>query len=114
MIAGVSKPYNARPRGFPRQYLPPKRAKVELRGTVVGALECGACPGVEDPPTGAATVVENGFPVITVDGKTLVSMAPRTMESLGMEEVKEVVVACIFVHQVQNRKVHGSVSSEQN
>jgi hypothetical protein len=30
MIAGVSKPYNARPRGFPRQYLPPKRAKVEL------------------------------------------------------------------------------------
>jgi hypothetical protein len=69
-------------------------------------LECGACPGVEDPPTGAATVVEDGLPDITVDRKILPSLAPRTRESLGMEQVKEIVVASILIHHMLNREVH--------
>src|SRR5438067_194469 len=62
----------------------------DLRGRVVGALKRGACPGVEDPPTGVATIVEDGLPETAVDLRTLLRLAPRTMESLGMEQVKEV------------------------
>jgi hypothetical protein len=83
----------------------------DLRRTVVSALERGSCPGIEDPPTGAATIVEDGFPEIAVDVKTLLSLTPRTTKSLGMEQIKEVVEAGILIHQLVNREVHGSISS---
>jgi hypothetical protein len=81
------------------------------RGTVVGPLEHGPSPGVEDPSTGRAAIVKDGFPVVAMDEESLASVAAGTLQPLGMDERQEELIAGVLIHKGVDREVHGSVSS---
>lgn len=85
----------------------------EHRGTVVGPLEHGPRPGVEDSSTCRAAIVKDGFPVVAVDDESLVSVAAGALQSLGMDESQEELIAGVLIHKWVDRKVHGSVSSNR-
>ena len=40
------------------------------------------------------------------------SVTAGTMQSLGMDEIEEEVIACVLIHKRLDRKVHGTVSSD--
>jgi hypothetical protein len=81
------------------------------RGPVVGPLEHGSSPGVEDSPTCRAAIVKDGFPVVAMDDESLVSVAAGTLQPLGMDESQEELIAGVLIHKGVDREVHGSVSS---
>ena len=77
----------------------------------MGALEDGAGLGVEDPPTGPAAIVKDGLTVIAMDEESLVGVATGALQSLGMDESQEELIAGVLIHKGVDREVHGSVSS---
>jgi hypothetical protein len=85
----------------------------DLRGAQMSALPGGAREHVEDPAAGFATVIDNrGVIVTSVDVKTVVGITPRASETLGVEEIEELLAAPLLVHQVDDREVHEVGSGE--
>ena len=78
----------------------------------MGPLEHGPGPGVEDPSAHWAAIVEDGFSVVTMDDEPLLGLAAGAMQSLGVEEVEEELIAGVLIHKGLDREVHDSVSSE--
>src|SRR3954454_2306117 len=81
------------------------------RGAKMGALERGPGPGVEDPSTRGAAIVEDRFSIVAVDEEPIPSLAAGTTQAFGMEQVEEEVVTGVLIHKGLDREVHGSVSS---
>src|SRR3982750_1689570 len=67
----------------------PPEDEHEHRGAVVRPLERGPGPGVEDPSTRRAPVVEDGLSRVPMDDEPLVRMTPGAMQSLRVEHVEE-------------------------
>jgi hypothetical protein len=61
-------------------------------------VERGAGPGVEDPPAGSASIVQDGLTVIAMDVEALVGLATGTTKPLGMEQFEEAVIAGGLIH----------------
>jgi hypothetical protein len=81
------------------------------RGAIVGPLEHGPGPGVEDPSARRAAIVEDGFSVVTMDNEPLLGLTAGAMQSLGVEEVEEELIAGVLIQEGLDREVHDSVSS---
>ncbi len=77
------------------------------RGTIMGPLEHGPGPSVEDTSTRRATIVEDGFTIVAVDEELMPNSAAGTVQSLGMEQVEEELVASVLIQKRLDRKVHG-------
>jgi hypothetical protein len=82
------------------------------RRGAMGPLPGGAGEQVEDPAAVAAAVVDHrGAVAAAVDG---VPIGPASTagasQALGVEQVQELLIAGHFVHQVEDREVHGAAS----
>src|SRR3954447_1187715 len=80
-------------------------------GAVMGPLEDGPGPSVEDPSARRAAKVEDGFSNVAVDGESVLSVTAGAMQPLGMEQVEEEPEACVLIHKCLDRKVHAWGSS---
>ena len=77
-----------------------------LGGAALRPLQGGAGPGVEDAAAGRAAVVEDRGAVAAVDPEAVARAAARAGQALGVEQVDELGVAGVLVHQVGDREVH--------
>src|SRR5512135_1714171 len=70
----------------------------EHRGAVVGPLEPRPGPGIEDPSTCRAAIIEDGLTVVAMDLESLSGPTARAAESLWMEYSEEILMASVLVH----------------
>jgi hypothetical protein len=68
-------------------------------GAVMGPLEHGPGPSVEDPSARRAAIVEEGFSNVAVDGESVLSLTAGATQPLGMEQVEEEPEAGILIHK---------------
>src|SRR5262249_61026455 len=90
----------------------PAEDQQDLRGAAVGALPGRAGEQVEDPAAAPAPVVDDrGAVAAAVDGGAVATAAAAgASQAAGVEQVQEPLVAGRFVHQVEEREVHGAAS----
>jgi hypothetical protein len=81
----------------------------QLAGAAAEAVQGRAGEGVEDPAAVAAAEVGDRGATAGVDAEAIVSMAPRAGQSVGVQPSQELGVAGGFVHQVDDREVHGGL-----
>ena len=67
-------------------------------GSPMGALEDGPGPGVEDPATSSTAIIEDGRAEIPMGGEAFDGVAARAAQPGRMKEVKEELIAGIFIH----------------
>jgi hypothetical protein len=79
----------------------------DLAGAEVGPLPGGAGEQVEDPAAALAAVVnDRRLGAMAMDVQPVPGGATGADQAAGMEQVQELVVATILVHQVEDREVH--------
>src|SRR3954471_14161297 len=116
----VPKPQQVRPAGprfagQPRGRYPldePPQDQQDRGGGAVGPLPGGAGEQIEHPPACLAPVVDDRAPIaaaVDVVG-VAAAAATRAGQSVGVEQVEELLVAGLLVHQVEDREVHGVAS----
>lgn len=66
---------------------------------------------VEDPSTCSVEVIEDGLTEVAMDLESLSAPTAGAVESLRAEQIEEVVIANVLIHQIRDRKVHGFISS---
>ena len=81
----------------------------QFPGQAPAAVQGCAGEGVEDPVAVAAPEVQDGVAAPTVDDHAVVSMAAGTGQTVGMQPVDELGIAGLFIHQVDDREVHGGL-----
>jgi hypothetical protein len=85
----------------------------DLGGAQMGALPGGVSEHVEDPAAALAAVIDDRRVGTTaVDVEAVAGATTGAGESLGMEQVEELLAATLLVHQVDDREVH-EVGSEE-
>jgi hypothetical protein len=85
----------------------------DLRGAQVSPLPGGVSEHVEDPPaTLAAVIGDRRVGTTAVDVETLGGATAGTGEPFGVEQIEELLVAPLLVHEVDNREIHGAGSGE--
>lgn len=79
----------------------------DLAGAEVCPLPGGAGEQVEDPAAAFAAVVnDRRLETMAMDVQPVPGGATGADQAAGMEQVQELVVATILVHQVEDREVH--------
>jgi len=79
----------------------------DLAGAEVCPLPGGAGEQVEDPAAALAAVVnDRRLGTMAMDVQPVPGGATGADQAVGMEQVQELVVATILVHQVEDREVH--------
>ena len=79
----------------------------DLAGAEVCPLPRGAGEQVEDPAAAFAAVVnDRRLGTMAMNIQPVPGGAPGADQAAGMEQVQELVVATILVHQVEDREVH--------
>jgi hypothetical protein len=71
-----------------------------------GSLERGPGVHVEHPAAVGAPVIEHRFPVPGLNSHPVVPLAPRTTQTVRVEQIDQEPVARARVHQVHDREVH--------
>jgi hypothetical protein len=85
----------------------------DLAGAEVCTLPGGAGKHVEDPAAVFAAVVDDRrLGAMAMDVQPVPGGATGAGQAAGMEQVQELVVATILVHQVEDREVHEVNSQE--
>jgi hypothetical protein len=77
--------------------------------SALDAVQGRAGKGVEDPATVAAAKVQDRIAATAVDDHAIVLMAAGAGHADGVQPADELVIACPFIHQVGDRKVHGDL-----
>jgi hypothetical protein len=81
----------------------------DLGGAQVGALPGGVGVHVEDPAAALAAVIDDrGAGTAAVDIEAVAGATAGAGESIGMEQIEELLAAPLLVHEVDDREVHGS------
>jgi hypothetical protein len=79
----------------------------DLAGAEVGPLPGGAGEQVENPAAAFAAVVnDRRLGTMAMEVQPVPGGATGADQAVGMEQVQELVVATILVHQVEDREVH--------
>jgi hypothetical protein len=81
----------------------------QFPGPALDALQRRAGQGVEDAMAVAAPEVQDRIAAAAVDDHAIVSMAAGAGHAVGVQPADELVIACLLIHQVGNRKVHGGL-----
>jgi hypothetical protein len=81
----------------------------QFAGPALGAVQGRAGEGVEDPMAVAAAEVQDRVAAATVDGHAIVSMAAGAGQAVGMQPIDELGIACLFIHEVDDREIHGGL-----
>jgi hypothetical protein len=81
----------------------------EFAGPALDAVEGRAGEGVEDPTAVAAAEVEQRVAAPTVDDHAIGVMASGAGQAIGMQPVDELGIARLFIHQVDDREIHGGL-----
>jgi len=83
----------------------------DRRRAEVRPLPGGAGEHVEHPAAAFAAVVDDrGIGATAVDVEAVAGGASGAGQPLGMEQVQELLVAGVSVHQVDDREIHGVAS----
>jgi hypothetical protein len=81
----------------------------QFPGSPLDAVQGRAGEGVEDAVAVAAAEVQHRVAAPTVDDHTIVLMAAGTGHAVGVQPLDELGIARLFIHQVDDRKVHGGL-----
>jgi hypothetical protein len=81
----------------------------QLAGSALGAVQGRGGEGVEDATAVAAAEVQDRGAAAAMDGHAIVSMATRAGHAVGVQPGDELVIARLFIHQVDDREVHGGL-----
>jgi hypothetical protein len=79
----------------------------ERAGAGLAAVQGGPGPGVEDAATFAASVVQDGVAVAAMDGEPPSLSTPGAGQSVGVEQIEELLVAGGFVEVIHEGEIHG-------
>jgi hypothetical protein len=81
----------------------------QFPGPALDAVQGRAGEDVEDAVAVAAAEVQHRVAAATVDDHTVVLMAAGTGHAVGVQPLDELGIARLFIHQVDDRKVHGGL-----
>jgi hypothetical protein len=79
-------------------------------GAVGEALQGGAGKGVEDPPAGAAPIIDDRLTAAAMNAEAIGPATVGTGHSLRVKPGDQLMVAGIFIQQVKDGEIHGVVS----
>jgi hypothetical protein len=81
----------------------------QFPGPALDAVKGGAGEGVEDAVAVAAAEVQDRVAAAAMDNHAIGLMAAGTGQAVGVQPADEPVIACLFIHQVGDREVHGGL-----
>jgi hypothetical protein len=81
----------------------------QFPGPALDAVQGGPGEDVEDAAAVAAAEVQDRIAAPTVDDQAIVSMAAGAGHPVGVQPTDEPVIACLFIHQLGDREVHGGL-----
>jgi len=81
----------------------------QFAGPTLGAVPGRAGEDLEEPVAMAAAEVQHRVAATTMDDHAVVLMAARAGHPVGVQPVDELGRACLFIHQVGDRHVHGGL-----
>jgi len=81
----------------------------QFPGPALDAVQGGAGEGVEDAVAVAAAEVQDRVAAAAMDDHAVGLMASGAGHAVGMQPANEPVIACLFIHQVGDREVHGGL-----
>jgi len=87
----------------------PPEDQEDLRGPPVGLVEGGASEGIEHPAAGVTAVVEDRGAVPPVHLQGVAGLTARAGQAVGVEDLDELLVAGILVHELSDGEVHGGL-----
>src|SRR5262249_9534790 len=91
----------------------PAEDQEDLGRAEVCPLPLCSCEHIKHTPAARAPVVDDrGVAAPAVDPEPLAGAAAGAAESLGVEQVEQLLTAPLLVHQVDDREVHGSAPRE--
>lgn len=81
----------------------------QFMGPAPVAVQGRAGEDIEDAVAVAAAEVEDRFAAPAMDDQAIVLMATGAGHAVGVQPADEPVIARLFIHQVDDREVHGSL-----
>jgi hypothetical protein len=84
----------------------------QLAGPALGAVQGRAGEDVEDPMAVATAKVQHRIAASPMDDPAVRLMAARASHPVGVQPVDELGIARLFIHQVNDRKVHGGLRTD--
>jgi hypothetical protein len=107
-VLAVPVQFAGQPRGGLALGDPPEDQQ-DLGRPPVGLVEGSAGKGVEHPAAGVTAVVEDRGAVPPVSLQAAAGLTARAGQSVGVEDVDELLVAGVLVHKLGDGEVHGGL-----
>jgi hypothetical protein len=83
----------------------------ELRGGTMGTVQRRVGPGIENPATTPAAVIEDGGPMTAMNEQAVASTTRGTGQSCRVNRLDEKVIARLFIEKIDQREIRGGTSS---
>jgi hypothetical protein len=107
-VLAVPVQLTGQPRGGLALSDPPEDQE-DLGGSPMGLVEGGAGEEIEHATAAVAAVVEDRGAVPSVNLQGVAGLTARAGEAVGVEDIDELLVAGILVHELGDGEVHGGL-----
>jgi hypothetical protein len=107
-VLAVPVQFAGQPRGGLALSDPPEDQE-DLGGPPMGLVEGGAGENIEHTAAGVTAVVEDRGAVPPVNLQGVAGLTARAGQAVGVEDIDELLVAGILVHELGDREVHGGL-----
>jgi hypothetical protein len=78
----------------------------DLRRGTPCLVQHGSCPGIENAVTVPALIIHNRSPMPPMDTQTVVDLATRTSQPVGVQQLDQLGVAGTVIHNIEKGEIH--------